>query len=146
MERFSDIAQLFLRMALGIGYLVPALDRMGVWGTYGGKNISWGDWQHFIKYAEEVLSFLPHPLVNVFAIMATIAEISFGLLLIIGKWTKIAATGSGLLALVFALSMSVSFGIVSPLSYSVFTVSAASFLLAAYGRYKWSMDNGYLSK
>jgi len=53
-------------------------------------------------------------------------------LLLVGRWAKIAALGSGMLSLFFALSMAISFGIVSPLSYSVFTVSAASFLLAKY--------------
>jgi putative oxidoreductase len=139
--KFQNFAQLFLRLALGIGYLVPGLDRLGVWGKNGEAGISWGDWQHFIQYAKEVMSFIPSSLVNVFAVMATIAEISFGLLLLLGKWTKPAALGSGIFALLFAIAMAVSFGIVSPLSYSVFTVSAASFLLATIERYKWSLDS-----
>jgi len=137
----QNFAQLFLRTALGIGYLVPGLDRLGVWGKHGENGISWGDWQHFLQYAKEVMGFIPASLVNVFAVIATIAEIGFGLLLLLGKWTKIAALGSGILALLFAVAMAISFGIVSPLSYSVFTVSAASFLLARQGRYKWSLDN-----
>ena len=146
MEKFSSLTQLFLRLALGIGYLVPGFDRLGVWGKYGERNISWGDWQHFIKYAGQVMSFLPSSLVNVFAIMATIAEIGFGVLLLVGRWTRIAAIGSGILTLFFALSMAISFGIVSPLSYSVFTASAASFLLATLPACKWSLDNVFLSK
>jgi putative oxidoreductase len=146
MEKFSSLTQLFLRLALGIGYLVPGFDRLGVWGKYGERNISWGNWQHFIKYAGQVMSFLPSSLVNVFAVMATIAEIGFGVLLLVGRWTRIAAIGSGILTLFFALSMAISFGIVSPLSYSVFTASAASFLLATLPTYKWSLDNVFLSK
>ncbi|MGC4100800.1 hypothetical protein [Ferruginibacter sp.] len=141
MKRSQQYAQLFLRLSIGIGYLVPALDRLGLWGKNGEPQISWGDWQHFIKYAGEVMSFIPASLVNPFAVTATIAEIIFGILLLAGKWTKCAATGSGILALLFALSMALSFGIVSPLSYSVFTVSAASFLLATIDQYKWSLDN-----
>lgn len=146
MKKLQSPAQLFLRLALGIGYLVPALDRLGVWGKNGQPGISWGDWQHFIQYAKEVMGFLPSSLVTVFAVIATIAEISFGILLLIGKWTKPAALGSGVLALLFAISMAISFGIVSPLSYSVFTVSAASFLLATIDKYNWSFDNWRLSK
>ena len=131
--KMQYFAQLFLRIALGIGYLVPGLDRLGVWGRPGEKGISWGDWQHSMQYAGEVMGFIPASLVNVLAVIATIAEIGFGLLLLLGKWTKIAALGSGVLALLFALAMAISFGIVSPLSYSVFTVSAASFLLATMG-------------
>jgi putative oxidoreductase len=67
-------------------------------------------------------------------------------LLLVGRWTKIAALGSGMLSLFFALSMAISFGIVSPLSYSVFTASAASFLLATLPAYKWSLDNVFISK
>jgi putative oxidoreductase len=141
MTKLFDFAQLFLRVALGIGYLVPGLDRLGVWGKNGESGISWGDWQHFMQYAKDVMSFIPTSLINVFAVMATIAEIGFGLLLLLGKWTKIAALGSGILALLFAIAMTISFGIVSPLSYSVFTVSAASFLLTTLGKYKWSLDS-----
>lgn len=146
MKKLTQPAQLFLRLALGIGYLVPGLDRLGVWGKNGEPGISWGDWQHFVQYAREVMSFIPASLVTVFAVTATIAEISFGILLLLGKWTRLAALGSGILALLFALSMAISFGIVSPLSYSVFTVSAASFLLAGLDNYKWSLDNQLLSK
>lgn len=146
MERFLNFTQLFLRLALGIGYLVPGLDRLGVWGKYGERNITWGDWQHFIKYAGQVMSFLPSTFVDVFAITATIGEIGFGVLLLVGKWTRIAALGSGILTLFFAISMAISFGIVSPLSYSVFTASAASFLLATLPAYKWSLDNVFISK
>jgi uncharacterized membrane protein YphA (DoxX/SURF4 family) len=140
MKKISDFAQLFLRLAIGIGYLVPGLDRLGVWGRPGEKNISWGDWQHFVQYAREVMSFLPTSMANVLAVVATIAEISFGTMLVTGTLTRVAAFGSGVLALSFALSMTISFGIVSPLSYSVFTVSAASFLLASVKQYRWGID------
>jgi len=146
MKKIQQPAQLFLRLALGIGYLVPALDRLGVWGKNGEPGISWGDWQHFMQYAREVMSFIPASLVTLFAVIATVAEISFGILFVIGKWTKLAALGSGILALLFAVSMAISFGIVSPLSYSVFTVSAASFLLATVDTYKWSLDSLIHSK
>jgi putative oxidoreductase len=141
MEKFSSFAQLYLRIAISSAYLAFGLDRLGVWGNPGDKNISWGDWEHFMKYATEVMSFLPTNVVVLFAIIATIAEISFGVLLLLGKWTRVAAFGSAVLAFFFAISMSISFGIISPLSYSVFTVSAASFLLASCKNYKWSLDN-----
>lgn len=141
MEKFSSFAQLYLRVAIAAGYLVFGFDRLGVFGKPGEKNISWGDWDHFIKYAAEVMQFLPYSLVSVFAVIATIAEILSGLLLLVGKWTRAAAIVSGILAFLYAVSMAISFGIVSPLSYSVFALSAASFLLASLPRYKWSFDN-----
>jgi uncharacterized membrane protein YphA (DoxX/SURF4 family) len=141
MKNITQLSQLYLRIALGVGYLVPGLDRLGVWGPPGGKSISWGNWENFLTYASEVMSFLPSPMVAVMAVLATIGELGFGALLLLGKWTKLAALGSGLLSFLFAVSMAISYGIVSPLSYSVFTVSAASLLLATLDNYSWSLDN-----
>lgn len=141
MEKFSSFAQLYLRVAVAVSYLVFGLDRLGVFGKPGEKNISWGDWDHFLKYAAEVMQFLPYSLIAVFAVIATVVEILSGVLLLIGKWTRMAAIASSILTFLYAVSMSISFGIVSPLSYSVFAVSAASFLLACQPRYKWSFDN-----
>lgn len=140
MEWKMAFAQLFLRLALGITYLVPALDRLGAWGPPGSKQVSWGDWSHFTAYAHQVMFFLPYRLAEVLAIIATVAELLFGVMLIAGWCTQWVALGSGLLLLFFALSMAVAFGITSPLNYSVFTASAASFLLAAIPAYTWSID------
>src|SRR6266487_5931964 len=109
METFSSFFQLYLRIALGAGYITFGLDRLGVWGKYGEKNVSWGDWKHFMEYASQVMSFLPFSMVYVLAVTATICEITFGTLLIIGKWTRLAALCSGLLSLMFAVSMAISF-------------------------------------
>ncbi len=139
-KKWGPFFQLYLRIALSAGYLSAGLDRLGFWGKYGEKNISWGDWDHFMRYAAQVMGFLPHSLVSIFAAIATVAEIVFGILLLIGKWTRPVAIGSGILSFLFALSMAISFGIQSPLSYSVFVVSAGSFLLATVDRYDWSLD------
>ena len=140
MNRFINFAQLYLRIAIGAGYVVFGLDRLGCWGSYGSKNVSWGDWSHFMAYAQKVMSFLPFSLANILAMIATGAEIILGILLLAGLFTRMAALGSGILSLLFALSMAISFGIVSPLSYSVFTVSAGSFLLATVEKFQWSID------
>jgi len=140
MKKYAQISQLFLRIAIGVGYLVPGLDRLGVWGPPGSKYISWGNWETFLKYASEVMSFVPKPMVPILAVLATVGELGFGVLLILGKWTRMAALGSALLSFMFAVSMTISFGIVSPLSYSVFTLSAASLLLSTIDHYSWSLD------
>jgi putative oxidoreductase len=139
-----NLPSLFLRLALGIPYLWFVADRLGFLGAPGRPHVGWGDWQHFLQYARQVMSFLPSRAVSLFAILATVGEFTFGLLLIVGCFTRIAAIGSGLLSLSFAISMAISFGIESPLGYSVFTVSAASFLLAAIPSYRWSID-GWMS-
>ena len=143
MQKISPYIQLYLRIALGAGYLTLGLDRLGVWGKYGQPGISWGDWKHFMIYASDVMRFLPYSVAAIFAVIATIAEITFGALLLIGKWTRIAAIGSGFLTLFFGISMAISHGITDPIGYSVFTVSAASFLLATVDRYRWGIDDWF---
>jgi len=126
----KTIAQLYLRLALGTGFLLLGLDRLGAWGPNGKPWVSWGDWKHFSAYAHEVMSFLPGQLAEILAIIATIAEIAFGLLLLIGLFTRWAAIGAAILTAAFAIAMAISSGITSPINYSVFTVSAASLLLS----------------
>jgi len=138
------LPSLFLRIAIAIPYLWFVSDRLGFLGINGQPHVGWGDWQHFMEYAKQVMSFLPASVIPFFAAAATVCELVFGILLLIGCITRIAALGSGILSLLFATSMAISFGIESPLGYSVFTVSAASFLLATIPEYKWSMDEWFL--
>jgi putative oxidoreductase len=135
-----NLPSLYLRLALGVPYIWFVADRLGILGPPGSKHVGWGDWSHFLQYASQVMSFLPARIVPFFAIMATIGEFVFGFFLLIGLFTRLAAVGSGILSLMFAVSMAISFGIESPLGYSVFAVSAASFLLATFPHYRWSVD------
>jgi putative oxidoreductase len=134
------IPSILLRMALAIPYLWFVADRLGLLGAHGQPHVGWGDWGHFMEYARQTMSFLPGSAIPFFAVLATIGESSFGLLLLTGCFTRVAAIGSGILSFLFACSMAISFGIESPLGYSVFTVSAASFLLACVPEYEWSVD------
>ena len=125
-------APIYLRIAIAIAYLWEVADRLGLLGGYGKPHVGWGDWTHFLLYARQVMSFLPSAWVPALAVIATMCEGACGLLLLFGgMFTKAAAIGSGILSLCFAISMAIAFGIESPLGYSVFTLSAASFLLAA---------------
>jgi uncharacterized membrane protein YphA (DoxX/SURF4 family) len=139
--QLSKLPQLYLRVAIGIAYLWEVADRLGVLGAHGQPHVGWGDWQHFTAYAAQVMSFLPTGIVPVLATVASVGEGVFGLLVILGLFTRMAAIGSGILSLCFAIAMAISFGIDSPLGYSVFTLSAASFLLAGLPGYAWSLDN-----
>jgi len=136
----KTLPQLYLRLALGAGFFIIGCDRLGAWGPYGKPWVSWGDWKHFSAYAHEVMGFLPGGIAEVLAIIATVAEISFGILLLLGLFIRPAAFGAGVLTGCFAISMAISFGITSPLNYSVFVVSAASFLLSVQPGYRWSLD------
>jgi putative oxidoreductase len=139
--KILDLSQFFLRIAAGFAFFFYGCDRLGLWGKYGDKNISWGDWSHFMDYASKVMGFLPYSVAQVFAVIATACEVSFGLLLIVGFKTRWVALGSFFLAGLFAISMTISFGVFTPLSYSVFTVSAAGLLLSCVDKYKWSIDS-----
>lgn len=144
-NKFS-FATLFLRLALGIPYLWFVSDRLGILGAHGSPHVGWGDWPHFVSYARQVMSFLPATVVPFLAFLATLGEFIFGVLLVVGLFTRMAAVGSGILSFLFAFSMAISFGIESPLAYSVFTVSAASFLLAVIPVYRWSIDEWLLKR
>jgi len=136
----QQVLQLFTRIAIGSAYFIYGADRLGLWGKPGDKNVAWGDWEHFMARAEKVMGFLPHGLIGPFAVIATVAEISLGILLIAGYKTKYAAFGGGILAFLFATSMAISFGILSPLGSGVFAVCAACFLLQTIPAYSFSVD------
>ncbi|MFS2185266.1 TQO small subunit DoxD [Mucilaginibacter sp. Mucisp84] len=146
MQLNQKISSIYLRLAIGVSYLWEVADRLGLFGPNGHAHVGWGDWKHFIAYAKQVMSFLPNGIINPLATIATIGEGGFGLLLILGLFTRMAAIGSGILSLCFAIAMAISFGVESPLGYSVFTLSAASFLLAGTSQYSWSLDKRFASR
>lgn len=122
-------ARIFLRLAIAVTMLSAVADRFGLWGAQSG----WGNWQNFEKYTAQVTSFLPAVLSKFSAYAATFFELAFSIMLILGFRTKLAAIGTGVLLLIFALSMSISLGIKAPLDYSVWVGSAGAFLLAVQG-------------
>jgi len=136
----KNTIQLYLRLALGIGFILPVMDRLGMLGLPGSPNVGWGSWSNFVDYTHSLMPYLNRSLAEVFGAIASVAEVVFGILLIIGYKTKYAAIGSGLLTLTFAVSMMFFAGYRAPFNYSVFTCSAASFLLSAIENYKWSID------
>lgn len=141
MKHSFQVPQLVLRIALGIGFLVPVSDRLGLLGPFGGRNIEWGNWDNFINYTGTLMPFLDKPAVNIMGCIATLGEAGLGILLIIGFKTRLAAIGSCLLTLIFALSMSVFLGIKAPINFATFPFCAASLLLATIPAYKWSIDS-----
>ena len=130
------LPQLFLRLAISVTMLSAVADRFGFWGD----NSAWGNWENFEKYTRQLTFFLPETLSTFSAYTATILEILFPLMLILGFKTRIAAYGTGFLLLVFALSMSIALGIKAPLDYSVWVGSAAAFLLATQKEFYFSID------
>jgi quercetin dioxygenase-like cupin family protein/uncharacterized membrane protein YphA (DoxX/SURF4 family) len=140
MQLNSKLPSLYLRLAIGSAYLWEVADRLGLLGANGHPHVGWGDWAHFIAYSRQVMSFLPAGIVPALATVATVGEGVFGALILAGLFTRMAAIGSSILSFCFAMAMAISFGIDSPLGYSVFTLSAASLLLATLPQYAWSID------
>lgn len=126
MKQSVQFPQIFLRVALAVTMLSAVADRMGFWG----ENAAWGNWASFEEYTRQLTFFLPAALSTFSAYAATFFEIILSIMLIAGIKTKIAATATGVLLLIFALAMSISLGIKAPLDYSVWIGSAASFFLA----------------
>lgn len=141
MKNSSHFPQLFLRLALGIGFILPVMDRFGWLGAPGNPTVGWGSWSIFLDYTNSLMPYLSRSLANIMAIIATAGELVFGILLIIGYKIRLAATGSFLLTLMFALSMLFFANYRAPFNYSVFVVSASGLLLATIPSYKWAIED-----
>lgn len=129
--------QLFLRVALGASLLSAVADRLGLlWG----EKASWGNWENFAAYSAKLTFYLPSFLHGAAAVVATALEIIFAVMLLIGYKTRLAALFTGILLLVFALSMTFALGANSALGYSVWIGSAACFLLRKQEDYPFSID------
>src|SRR4030088_1424631 len=139
-ENATEIVRLFARFALGASFLSAVADRFGVCGPYGAKNVSWGDFAHFVEYTGTVMSLFPSSLTVLFAWAATVGETLLGILLIAGFKIRLAAILSGLLLLSFAMGGYSELGIKTPFDYSVFSAAAAAFLLAFWEPDRFTLD------
>ena len=124
-------AEWFLRLALATGFLAAVTDRFGLWGPPGASNVAWGAWGPFVEYVGVLNWFVPTALLGALAWITTIAEVTIAFGLLIGWRLPWFALASGLLLLMFALTMTVTLGIKAPFDFSVFAASAGGFFLAA---------------
>ncbi|RAV28457.1 DoxX family protein [Sinomicrobium soli] len=123
----TKLIKLFLRLAISFGFLSAVADRFGWWG----KEISvWGNWDSFLQYTAVLNPWFPESMIPAIGGIATGAEIVFAVCLILGFKTELFARLSGILLLVFALSMTLSTGIKGAFDYSVFSASAGAFALS----------------
>ena len=136
-DQRNQFPQLFLRLALSVTMLSAVADRFGWWSA---ENSSWGNMKSFEEYTRSLTFFLPEALSTFSAYAATFFEILFPLMLIVGFKTRIAAYGSSILLLIFAVSMTITLGSKAPLNYSVWVGSAAALLLAVQQQYSFSID------
>lgn len=123
---WERIGVLYARFALGAAFLSAVAGRFGLWDrTFDPKHF-----RNFLEYAGEVLSFMPIATIPYFAWAATVCETSFGILLILGLWPQWISLGSAILLAMFGTAMAISFGLKSPMDYSVYSASGAALLLA----------------
>jgi putative oxidoreductase len=130
---FERLAVLYARIALGAAFLSGIADRFGL---YWGRNVGYGNFDGFVAYTAKVNSFMPAFTIPFLAWAATAAELFLGVALILGIWLRWVALGSALLLVLFGIAMAISFGIKSPLDYSVFSAAAAARLRSLYPRRK----------
>jgi putative oxidoreductase len=124
--RWQRLATLYARLALGSAFLSAVDSRFGLWKGHLGLDCFAG----FIEYTAEVNSFMPAATIPFLARAATVAEVSLGAVLVAGLWPRVAPRASALLLAAFGSAMAISFGVKSPMDYSVFSASAAALLLA----------------
>ena len=133
-ERVLQTARVFLRLSLSAAFLSAIGDRFGLWGPNGGKNVSWGDWAHFLQYVAYLNGFMPKALIPTIGVAETVIEFTLAVALLVGFYQRIVAWASAALLMSFALTMSIALGILAPLGYGVFTAAAAALLLGAVTR------------
>lgn len=136
-----NITQLALRIAISLAFLSAVADRFGFWGKAGSAGVSWGNWQNFVAYSNTLNFYLPQQLGGIAAAAATALEVIFAVLLLVGFKTRLTAIASGILLVVFALTMTISIGTKAPFDYSVWTSAAACFLLSTSAKFQYSVDN-----
>ncbi len=128
---FERLGILYARIALGAAFLSGIADRFGL---YRGRNVGYGNFDGFVRYTAKVNSFMPPATIPFLAWAATAGEFFLGIALILGIWLRWVTLGSALLLALFGVAMAISFGIKSPLDYSVFSASAGAVLLVLYQR------------
>jgi uncharacterized membrane protein YphA (DoxX/SURF4 family) len=140
MGRITDFNSAFLGIALGLSFLSAVADRFGLWGAYGEPNVVWGSFARFVMYTGKLNWFLPEAMIPAVAVIATCAEALLGLCLVIGWHTRTTALLSGILLILFGVTMAVALGVKAPLDFSVFSAAGGAFLLAACTQFPFAVD------
>lgn len=138
--RQKYLAAAFLRLAMGVGLLSAVADRLGIWGPPGTASVSWGNFHNFLLYTAKLNPWCPAACLPSLGVGVTVAEAGLGILLMLGFATRLSAVLTGIMTLAFGLAMTLVLGVHAPLNYSVFTFSAASFLLGTQAPDQFTLD------
>lgn len=135
MAKKVDYVSLFARIAVAMSFLSAVADRFGLWTLLlGSGNVTWGNMESFTSYTGILVPWIPQVILPLLAWGVTVAEVTLGVLLLIGYQKRIVSLISGILLLTFAISMLVFSSVKAPLDYSVFTAAACCFLLYRNGQ------------
>ncbi len=129
-----------MRIALGLGFVFPVLDRLGLLGPAGSPGVAWGEWKNFLTYTGQLMPYAGKDIVGIGGLFATMAEAILGAALILGIKTRVAAIASAALTAFFGLSMAVFIDPMAPVGYPVYVFTASSLLLASLDDYAFSLD------
>jgi len=97
------------------------------------------DFSRFIRYAGQVLSFMPPAIVPFLALIATASEVGLCIAMFFGFKTRWASAGSAILLFLFATSMVIS-GL-SQFDWAVYVLAAGAFMLATVDATLLSIDS-----
>lgn len=129
-----------VRTLMAADFLLAVGDRFGVLGQPGASGVSWGDFKHFVDYTRSVTTFLPGSLAPSLAVLATIAEITLAVALLLGVRLQLAALGAALLLGIYGASMMISLPAAEQFHYNVFVLGAGMLTLATLARSPLTVD------
>ena len=129
-----------VRVLMAADFLLAVADRFGIFGPAGTPGTSWGDFPHFIAYTRTMTTFLPAGLAPTLAVLATVAEITLGLALLLGVRLRLAAIGSAILLGIYAICMSITLPPAQQFHYTVFVLAAGMLTLATVDNAPLTLD------
>ncbi|MDH2566678.1 DUF417 family protein [Acinetobacter baumannii] len=135
-EKSFTFFEITLRIFIGITFISAVLDRFGLWGKYNGVDVSWGSMNQFYKDVTTLTPWISDNSIYYISWFVTILELILGICMIIGFKIKYTSFLSGILFLIFAISMTMFLSFKLMLNYNVMICALSSFLLFKLEQYK----------
>ena len=118
-----------IRAFLAFEFGSAVADRFG-WLGPPGSGVAWGDFAHFVAYTNRLNAFLPAGLAFPLAVLATIAECTLTVTLLLGIRTRSACAGAAILLCLFGSAMTASGLVAGQFYYAVFVLAAGSWYMS----------------
>ncbi|MFE3447005.1 hypothetical protein ACFXNW_28565 [Nocardia sp. NPDC059180] len=126
----ARIVTAIVRIVLGLLLLGSVADRFGLFGAAGTDGVSWGSFTAFVDYTRTLLPDPVRGLTSAAAVAATALEIILGAALVAGIRTRIVATGTTGLLIIFAVAMWSALGFDAMADYAVPVLAAGAAVIA----------------